>query len=485
VSAITELQRLDATAQAELVRAGEVSPVELVEAAIERVERMNPALNAVILKTYDLAREAAARVDLDAPFAGVPFLLKDIYGYHAGVRQTHGSWSYGNWTPDVDSELVIRQRKAGLILIGKTNTPEFGLSITTEPQRYGPTRNPWDLERSPGGSSGGAAAAVACGMVPMAHANDGGGSTRIPAACCGVFGLKATRSRNPLRPQFSDLVAPVVSEHVVSRSVRDSAAMLDVTSGPSVGAPYVAPSPKRRFVEEVGRDCPPLRVAVTARSFTDAPVHRDCQTALDDAARLCAELGHHVEEAAPSVDGDRLRNALNTLWIFFGAMSLDGVHRSTGRHATSETVEPFNWTLGARGRDFTALDYVDALDAFQDLHYRYGQFFESYDVLLTPTLAVPPFELGALRSMDGEDPAAYFDRTWWRINPYAPIFNVTGQPAMSVPLCWSDAGLPIGVQFASRFGDEATLFRLAGQLEQARPWAERWPDEQSEPRVGG
>jgi amidase len=475
VTIAEDLPLLDATAQAGLVRAGELSPGELVEAAIERIERVDPELNAVVLETFELALDAAAKVDRTAPFAGVPFLLKDIYGYHAGVRQTQGSAAYGEWVPDVDSELVVRQRRAGLILLGKTNTPEFGLSITTEPRRYGPTRNPWDLGRSPGGSSGGAGAAVASGMVPMAHANDGAGSTRIPAACCGVFGLKATRSRNPLRPQFSDLMAPVVSEHVVTRSVRDSAAMLDATSHPSVGAPYLAPAPERPYADEVARDCEPLRIAITSSNFTGAPVHPDCADAVEDAGRLCAGLGHHVEEAAPEVDGEGLRNALNTLWAIFGAMSIQGVQDVTGRPATSDAVEPFSWALGESGRKVSAVQYMRALEAFQDLLYAYGEFFLRYDVLVTPTLAVPPFELGALRYHEGEDPAAYFDRTWWTVNPYTPVFNVTGQPAASLPLYWNDAGLPIGVHFAGRFGEEGTLFRLAGQLEQARPWAGRWP----------
>lgn len=466
---------LDATAQAELVHKGEVKPIELVEDAITRVERLNPTINAVITKTYDLAREIAASQLPMGPFTGVPLLLKDIYGFHTGVRQTHGSKSFGDYVPDFDSELVVRHRRAGFIPIGKTNAPEFGISITTEPERYGPTRNPWNTGHSAGGSSGGSGAAVASGMVPIAHANDGGGSTRIPASCCGVFGLKATRSRNPLRPQFSDLMLPVVSEHAITRSVRDSAAMLDATAGASVGDPYHAPLPARPYVEEVGAHPGTLKIAFTTDNFNGAPVHADCAAAIEDAANLCAELGHEVTEAAPMVDGASIKEALNTLWCVMGALSVEGVEEITGRVAGQQEVEPFTWSAYEVGREVTATAYVGLMRTFQQMLYEYGHFFADYDVLLTPTLASPPVELGASKATPGEDPRDYFDRVWWTHNPYAPIANVTGQPAMSVPSFWNDAGLPIGTHYMARFGDEATLFRLAAQLEEARPWANKYP----------
>lgn len=476
---MNELAFLDATAQAQLVRRKQVQAAELVEHAIERVEQLNPTINAVVTTTYDLAREIAAGELPSGPFAGVPFMLKDIYGFYAGVRQTHGSESWGDYVPNFDSELVARYKRAGLILVGKTNTPEYGLSAATEPRRYGATRNPWDTNRSPGGSSGGSAAAVAAGIVPMAHANDGAGSIRIPASCCGLFGLKPTRSRNPLRPQFSDLMAPVVSEHAVTRSVRDSATLLDATSGPAVGEPYQAPTPRRPFIEEVGADPGSLRIAYSTEPFSGAPVHEDCLAAVEDAATLCAELGHQVTEATPRVNGDSVSEALSQLWFLFGAMSVEGVKDITGSPADPKRVEPWSWALYEVGKDMRATDYVRSLQALQQALYVYGEFFSEYDVLLTPTLSTPPFPLGTFEFSTNDDPREAFDRLWWTIFPFTPLINVTGQPAMSVPTHWNAEGLPIGTHFVGRFGDEATLFRLAAQLEEARPWAGRRPPVQT------
>ena len=465
---------LDATAQAELVRRKEVKPIELVEAAIERIERLNPELNAVVTAMYDLAREAAAGALPDGPFAGVPFLLKDLLAEYAGVPLTEGStFLAGHYVPDHDSELVARDKRAGLIVVGKTNTPEFGILPTTEPRLFGPSRNPWDRSRTTGGSSGGSAAAVAAGLVPMAHGNDGGGSIRIPASCCGVFGLKPTRARNPLGPRFGDMFSGLVCEHALTRSVRDSAALLDATAGPDVGDPYCAPPPARPFLAEVGANPGRLRIAFTAAASNGAPVHTDCVRAVQDGAALCAGLGHEVVEAAPVLDEEVLTQAFITLWSAGCAWSIDDWARLTGRTPAGELFEPLTWALAEMGRMNTAPEYLLAVQDLQRQAREVARFFVEYDVWLSPTLAEPPLPLGSF----DPTPDNPLNGLWRSATfvPFTPITNVTGQPAMSVPLYWNTEGLPIGTHFVGRFGDEATLFRLAAQLEAARPWAGRRP----------
>jgi len=462
-----ELTWMDATAQAELVSQKEVTPVELVEAAIERIERVNPKLNAVVTPMFDLAREAAAGKLPDGPFRGVPFLLKDLMAAYAGVTMTLGSKILQNFVPDQDSELVVRLKKAGLIILGKTNTPEFGILPTTEPELFGPCRNPWDTQRTTGGSSGGSSAAVASGMVPMAHANDGGGSIRIPASCCGLFGLVPTRARNPLGPLFGDCISGLVREHAVTRSVRDSAALLDATCGPDIGDPYWAPPPERPFLQEVGADPGKLRIAFTTKSAPGVDIHPDCVRGVQKTASLCSELGHEVEEVAPELDGEMMEQAFVTLWSSGCASTLKLLK------ATKDQVEPLSWALFEMGSRYSAPDYLLALQNVQWISRQFARFFSDYDVLLTPTLAEPPVPLGTFDSPE-DDPLKGFRRAGEFV-PFTGICNMTGQPAMSVPLYWNSEGLPIGSHFIGRFGDEATLFRLAAQLEQARPWAQRRP----------
>ena len=347
---MNDLWRLDATAQAELVREKSVRPIELVEAAIKRIERLNPKLNAVVTPMYDRARAEASVAVPEGPFAGVPFLLKDLLAEYAGVRFTEGSaFVDGRYTPDTDSELTRRLRRAGLIIVGKTNTPEFGILPTTEPRLFGPTRNPWNLGRTPGGSSGGSAAAVAAGMVAMAHANDGGGSIRIPASCCGLFGLKPTRGRNPLGPHYGDIFSGFAVEHAVTRSVRDSAALLDATAGPDLGDPYAAPAPARPYSEEVNRPPGFLRVAFTTTAATGVPVHADCVRAVQEAATLCAELGHDVTEATPALEGDTISQAFLTVWTAGAAWSIDDWARRTKQVPSPECFEPLTWGLYEMG----------------------------------------------------------------------------------------------------------------------------------------
>lgn len=462
-----ELTWMDATAQAELVSQKEVTPVELVEAAIERIERVNPKLNAVVTPMFDLAREAAAGKLPDGPFRGVPFLLKDLMAAYAGVTMTLGSKILQNFVPDQDSELVVRLKKAGLIILGKTNTPEFGILPTTEPELFGPCRNPWDTQRTTGGSSGGSSAAVASGMVSMAHANDGGGSIRIPASCCGLFGLVPTRARNPLGPLFGDCISGLVREHAVTRSVRDSAALLDATCGPDIGDPYWAPPPERPFLQEVGADPGKLRIAFTTKSATGVDIHPDCVRGVQKTASLCSELGHEVEEVAPELDGEMMEQAFVTLWSSGCASTLKLLK------VTKDQVEPLSWALFEMGSRYSAPDYLLALQTVQWVSRQFARFFSDYDVLLTPTLAEPPVPLGTFDSPE-DDPLKGFRRAGEFV-PFTGICNMTGQPAMSVPLYWNSEGLPIGSHFIGRFGDEATLFRLAAQLEQARPWAQRRP----------
>jgi amidase len=462
-----DLAFLDATAQAELIRKKQVQALELVEAAIERIERLNPTLNAVVLRMYDHAREAAAGELQIGPFMGVPFLLKDILAFLSGHRVAHGSKLMQNFVPDHDSELVVRLKRAGLIILGRTNVPEFGILPTTEPQLYGPCKNPWDTSRTTGGSSGGSAAAVAAGMVPMAHGNDGGGSIRIPASCCGVFGLKPTRARNPLGPDFGDILSGTIVEHAITRSVRDSAALLDATSGPDLGDPYWAPPLTRPFLQEVGRDPGKLHIAYTAKAFNGAPVPPDCVRVLEDTAKLCANLGHEVEESAPAVLAEPL---ISAFLVLYSAGCASSVKLLGGNRAL---VEPLTWALHEMGDQHSATDYTMAVQTLQGASRQVARFFLDYDVLLTPTVTDPPVPLGTFDSPPDNPLAGFYRAIEFAV--FAPLCNITGQPAMSVPLFWNDDNLPMGSHFIGRFGDEATLFRLAAQLEEARPWAGRRP----------
>lgn len=473
MSISSELSGIDGMGMAELVRNKEVTPAELVEVVIERIERVNPHLNAIVTKMYEEARRSASSELPEGPFTGVPFLLKDLQAAYQGVKMTAGSRYLRDFVPNLDSELVRRYKKAGLIVVGKTNTPEFGIMPTTEPELFGATRNPWDISRSTGGSSGGSAAAVASGIVPVAHANDGGGSIRIPASCCGVFGLKPTRGRNPLGPHFGDVFGGLVAEHVVSRSVRDSAAMLDATSGPDLGDPYFAPAPARPFIREVGADPGKLRIAWTTKALTGVLVHQDCVAAVEETVKLCSELGHELIEDTPQLDGNMLTQAFMCLWSAGNAWLIDSMSYAVGRGPEPDELEPLTSALVEMGRQQLAPAYLMSVQILQTYGRRMAHFMQKYDVLLTPTLAEPPLPLGTLDST-AENPMAGMRRSALFV-PFTPICNGTGQPAMSVPLYWNGEGLPIGSHFIGRFGDEATLFRLAAQLETARPWAGKYP----------
>ncbi len=473
---IDDLLKLDATAQAQLVRDGQVRPIELVDAAIGQIERLNPELNAVITPMYDQAREAAAGDIPDGPFSGVPFLLKDLLAYWKGVRHTSGCAALKDFVPDHDSELVVRYRQSGLIVVGRTNTPELGCNVTTEPRLHGATRNPWITGHTTGGSSGGSSAAVAAGLVPMAHANDGGGSIRIPASCCGLFGLKPTRARNPLGPGIGDWASGLCSEHAVTRSVRDSATLLDATSGPDDGDPYHCPMPERPFAREVGADPGQLRIAFSTRTLSGVEAHADCIRAVEEAAALCSQLGHQVVEGSPEIDGDLFSDTFLTQFSCGVAAVVDSIvegAQASGVNLTCDDFEPLTWRVREIGSAQNASTYLRAVTTAQNIARDMAQFHTESDLWLTPTLSRPPVPLGYFECST-ESAQSALERVWDFI-PFTPLCNATGQPGMSVPLHWNEEGLPIGTHFTARFGGEATLFRLAAQLEEARPWAARRP----------
>lgn len=494
MSGFNDYDKYDGLGLAELVRKKEVKPSELGEEAISRIERFNPQVNAVIYKMYEQARKAAEGDLPDGSFKGIPFLLKDLVLFYAGVPLSNGSRFFKDFVPDHDSEMVKRFKSSGVIIIGKTNTPEFGIMPVTEPELFSPCNNPWNLSRTTGGSSGGPAAAVATRMVPLAHGSDGGGSIRHPASCCGVFGLKPTRGRNPVGPDFGELWRGMGCDHVISLSVRDSAAMLDVTAGADTGAPYFAAPYSRSFLSEVGTEPGKLRIAFTSKPFLGGTVDKDCVKGLEATARLCADLGHELVEEAPEIDGKAFARAFLTIVYVETRAVIEEAEAFLGRKASYKDFEPSTWVIGLLGKRCPAPEFSKSLNLMQLMSRHMGQFFEKYDVLLTPTLAMPPLVRGALQpkrlkaavmkllgrfnaggvinTLSGIDTLA---EQVFEFIPYTPLFNATGQPAMSVPLHWNEAGLPIGMQFVGRYGDEATLFRLAGQLEKARPWFNRLP----------
>lgn len=459
----------DAIGLAGLVRQRQVKPAELLDAALARVAAVNPSLNAVVLLREREARAEIAAGLPDGPFTGVPFLLKDLYAGFTGLPLTNGSPFWKGIVPDHDSELVARYRRAGLVVFGRTTSPELGLTPTTESKVWGDTHNPWKRGFTPGGSSGGAAAAVASGIIPAAHASDGGGSIRIPASCCGLFGLKPTRGRNPAGPDTGEGWGGMSAQHVITRSVRDSAALLDATAGPDVGAPYYAEPPARPFLDEVGAPPGRLRIGFQVRSFNGAPVHADCVAAAESAARLCAELGHEVEEVDLDFDRDAFRRSTAPIIAVNIAAAVNDRAAELGRQPQPGELSAGTLRMAELGVLTSAEDYVRAIRTIHAVGRQVGRFFLDYDVLITPTMATPPLPHGRL-SLDREDVEGYIADVSAAV-AFTSLFNATGSPSASVPLHWNAEGLPIGVQFTAAYGDEATLFRLSAQLEEARPWA--------------
>jgi amidase len=468
-----EYTSYDGLGLAELVSRGEISPAELVEEAIERIERHNPALNAVVYKAYDEARAQAARALPAGSFHGVPFLIKDLGCPVAAMPRTSGSRFLKDEVPEADGELTRRYREAGVVILGKTNTPEFGITGTTESALLGPCRNPWNTDHISGGSSGGAASAVAAGVVPLAHASDGLGSIRIPAACCGLFGLKTTRDRNPNGPLDPDRAVGFSVDHVVTRTVRDSAAMLDATGYPEPASPYAPPPKARPYMEEIGAPPGRLRIAFSSETPNGRPIHPENQQALEQTAALLEELGHQVEERGLGIDYRALYRAQRAVSSSNAAASLSAMIERRGREPKPDELEPLTWAGYELGRKLNGEQVFAAWRTLRVMNREVLQLFEDWDVYLTPTMGTPPPPIGHIDPVNLEP--AEVGRRQARAFPFTPPFNFTGQPAMSMPLAWSSDGLPLGMQFVGGYADEATLFRLAAQLEQARPWIGRQP----------
>ncbi len=464
---------MDATALAELVRSGEVSALELVDDAIRRCEQVNGTLNAVITDMFDHARAQACTPPTDAPFCGVPFLMKDFAAEIAGVPFYEGSRFLDGYTPRENSVIYDRFCRAGLITIGKTNLPEFAIGVTTEPVLFGATHNPWDPARTPGGSSGGAAAAVAARVVPMAHGNDVGGSIRIPASACGLVGLKPSRGRATLAPHYGDILAGYFVELGLTRSVRDCAGLLDAIAGPAVGEPYLAPAPAGAYRAEVGRSPGRLRIGYSTVTPLGDPLDPECVAAIEKTAALCASLGHEVVQAAPQFDAMELWTKYTTLLASLVAWAIADWARRVDREPAPEYFEPFVWAFAERGRALGAADYLLAMQDVQTQIRALSAFYETHDLWLTTTLGQPPVELGTL--VYSGDPFE-LRRRMAKFSPYTYLTNATGQPAISLPLHVSATGLPIGLHFTARMGREDVLIRLAAQLEQASPWAARKPE---------
>jgi len=466
------LGRLDAVALADLVRTGEASPVELVDAAIARIEALDPQVNAVIHERFEAARAEAASPDLpDGPFRGVPFLLKDLWPTSAGDPFHMGIQGFKDaaYVHPEDANLTKRYREAGFVIVGRTNTPELGLVATTEPLAYGPTHNPWSPDHGPGGSSGGSAAAVATGMVPCANASDGGGSIRIPAAMCGLVGLKPSRGRGSMGPLRDEWGVSV--QHVVSHTVRDTAAVLDATWRPFSGDGVIAPAPVRPWVQEIGVT-DRLRIGVLDHALGGVPTHPDCTAAARRGAELCAALGHDVVEAYPA-ELDRMADhgpLVTTLWAVGAKASLVSLEPLLGRPLTEGDVEPGTWALAEWGNSFSALDLAVAQGAMATVRRNLAAWWDEFDLLITPTTAAPPPPLGQLVATEEEPLRGLIGST-----PYATftaVFNQSGQPAISVPLHRTGDDLPVGTQFVAAYGREDLLVRIASQLEQEVAWAD-------------
>ncbi len=468
MSKFPEYESFDTVGLAELVQAREITPAELLEAAIERCGQRNAAVNAVVHTFYGRARETAARNSSTGTLSGVPFLLKDAGAHYAGEPTGHACRLFAGHVAERDTTLVQRYRQAGLVMFGKTNTPELALAVTTEPQETGPTLNPWNPEYSPGGSSGGAAAAVSTGIVPAAHGSDGGGSIRIPASACGLVGLKPTRGRVPTGPDRAESWAGMSQHHVLCRSVRDSAAFLDAVEGGEPGDPYHPPAHPGSWMESLLHPAGTLRVALVEDSFNGVEVDPDVLAVLRNTARLCEDLGHQVEEARCPLSPDEVRNAATLILASHVNADIQARCRALGREFKREDVSHVTWRMARIGAEASASDYAAALTHIHYIGRRMGEFCANYDVILSPTLAAPPPRLGAI-DMDTEDLKGYMQVTS-RYTAFTQLFNVVGIPAISLPLGLSSGGLPIGMQLAAEQGGEAKLFRLAAQLEKARPW---------------
>ncbi len=462
----------DALGLAELVRTKQISSAELLEVAISLTEKLDPKLNAIPIKHYDFARENLINQKSSGIFNGVPFLLKDLNNYLKGTVTSGGSRVLENIIADHSSELVNRTSNSGLNIFGKTNSPELGLTVTTEPVLYGPTRNPWDLERSSGGSSGGASSAVAAGIIPMAQASDGGGSIRIPASCCGLFGLKPTRARTPLGPASLEGWGGQSIFHCVSVSVRDSAALLDVTSGPENGAPYRSAYQEKSFLEQINIE--PGKLKIGYLDDSSISVDEEIKKVMNSTIDLCQKLGHSVESTKINFSSEEISLAIVTIISSNVAYAVKSQANQTGREVSNEFFENVTLQMAENGNNFSASDYINAIKINHRLGQELEKMFDQYDVLLSPVLASPPIKIGTI-DMNTNDMKTYVERLT-KYSPFTGIFNQSGQPSMSVPLFRTKDNLPVGSMFSAAFGNENLLFSLAGQLEQAQPWVESLND---------
>lgn len=469
---MSDYSNYDGLGLAALVAKGEVSAAELAEEAISRIEKHNPKLNSVVLKMYEQGR-ATAKTPVKGPFSGVPFLLKDAFGDCAGTATRDGSRFRSNIPVTYDSTLTARFKKAGVVILGKTNVPEYTLLPTTESALYGAACNPWNTAHSTGGSSGGSAASVAAGLVPLAHANDSGGSIRIPASACGLVGLKPTRARNPLGPDYGDVVAGLCSEHVVTRSVRDCAAMLDCTQGPDLGDPYAAPPVERPYMDEIKVEPKHLRIAYASSDLAGHAFHSECLTGIEATVKTLRDLGHEVVEAKPDIPADAAASIFLPTWAAYLAWEIDSETMRRGRPPKDDELQPLTWGFYEIGKTITASQFLILRTQAQLLGRKMADFMRSYDAWLVPTLATPPVKNGII-DLNERDPMKGFLPLAEYV-PFTTIMNLTGQPAISLPMHWSKDGLPVGMMFSARFGDEATLLRLAAQLEVARPWKDKHP----------
>lgn len=486
-------QQQDATGLAALVRQGEVSAEELLDTAIARAEQVNPAINAIITPLYDYGRDQLRQGVPDGSFSGVPFLLKDLLGSLTGTPMSSGSQSLKGRLSTEDAELVKRFKQAGVVIFGKTNTPEFGLKGVTEPVVFGATRNPWNLDHTPGGSSGGSGAAVAAGIVPMASAGDGGGSIRIPAACCGLFGLKPSRGLVPTGPGASERWDGAVSEHVLTRSVRDSAAMLDAVVGPDDSSPYPIQT-EANYLESLSQPLPSLRIGMTTQSFVGGAVSDDAKAAVEATAALLTSLGHRVEALDWDIDANQLVHAYSTLYFGHVAADISGIATELGQKFSQVKVEDATRVLGYLGKVLSAGEFVEAKYLWNGFARRMHEYHRHFDLILTPTIAAEPIAIGATDPTPAEalmikvvnglrlhrallKSGAVHKMMWQSLEktPFTQLANLTGQPAMSVPLYWTDSGLPLGSQFIAPLGQDRRLLQLAAQLEQVQPWFDRRP----------
>jgi amidase len=467
-----EYGNYDGLGLADLIAKKEITPLELLRAVRQRVDALNPKLNALCHLFFDKAEAQISHSLGIGPFRGVPFALKDGGLYLAGTITSAGSRIWKDNIADFDSTLVERYKQAGLVIFGKTNSPELGLTTTTESVLFGQTHNPWSLQRTSGGSSGGAAAVVASRIVPMAHGSDGGGSIRIPASCCGVFGFKPTRGRVPLGPTQFESWNGCTQHHVLTISVRDSAALLDVSVGPELGSPYFSPLPQRPFLKEIGTEAGKLRIALVTATPGGTPLDPECKKAVLEAAKLCENLGHSVEETALPIDFALARGAFFAILQVSLARVLDDAATILGRPVCEQDVEPVTWATMQAGTKVASVTYSRAIATLHQIGLAMAKFQRSYDVILSPTLAKPPVALGLMR-LSQDVPT--WSQEVMEFSPYTALYNVTGQPSMSVPLHWTPDGLPVGVMFSARFGEDATLFRFAAQLERAQPWDKRRP----------